>query len=52
MNVRSGHNNVGGRLTEPSGADYMVRGRGYAESTQDIAKIVLATNAGLTSGSR
>ncbi|HZT69393.1 MAG TPA: CusA/CzcA family heavy metal efflux RND transporter [Terriglobia bacterium] len=42
--VRSGNNDVGGRLIESTGAEYMVRGRGYAESTEDIAKIVLATN--------
>jgi len=42
--VRSGNNDVGGRLVEFTGAEYMVRGRGYAESTNDIAKIVLATN--------
>ena len=43
--VRSGNNDVGGRLVEFTGAEYMVRGRGYAESTDDIAKIVLAKNA-------
>src|SRR3974390_1673249 len=43
--VRSGNNDVGGRLIESTGAEYMVRGRGYAQSTTDIAKIVLATNA-------
>jgi len=42
--VRSGNNDVGGRLVEFSGAEYMVRGRGYAQSTDDIAKIVLAAN--------
>jgi Cu(I)/Ag(I) efflux system membrane protein CusA/SilA len=40
--VRSGNNDVGGRLVEFSGAEYMVRGRGYAQSTEDIGKIVLA----------
>ena len=40
--VRAGNNDVGGRLVEFSGAEYMVRGRGYAKSTEDIAKIVLA----------
>ena len=34
--VRSGNNDVGGRLVEMSGAEYMVRGRGYAKSTADI----------------
>jgi copper/silver efflux system protein len=42
--VRSGNNDVGGRLVEATGAEYMVRGRGYAQSTEDIGKIVLATN--------
>ncbi len=42
--VRSGNNDVGGRLIEFTGAEYMVRGRGYAQSTDDIAKIVLAKN--------
>src|SRR5581483_6482304 len=43
--VRGGNNDVGGRLVEMSGAEYMVRGRGYAKSPQDIAGIVLASNA-------
>jgi Cu(I)/Ag(I) efflux system membrane protein CusA/SilA len=44
--VRSGNNDVGGRLVEFSGAEYMVRGRGYAQSTSDIGKIVLAKTPG------
>jgi Cu(I)/Ag(I) efflux system membrane protein CusA/SilA len=43
--VRAGNNDVGGRLLEFSGAEYMVRGRGYAQSTGDIGKIVLAKSA-------
>ncbi|MCC6389548.1 MAG: efflux RND transporter permease subunit [Bryobacterales bacterium] len=43
--VRAGNNDVGGRLLEFSGAEYMVRGRGYARSTRDLEKIVLATSA-------
>ncbi len=43
--VRGGNNDVGGRLVELSGAEYMVRGRGYAKSADDIGNIVLATNA-------
>ncbi|MGA2600139.1 MAG: efflux RND transporter permease subunit, partial [Bryobacteraceae bacterium] len=43
--VRAGNNDVGGRLIESSGAEYMVRGRGYAKSTNDIRDIVLSTNA-------
>jgi len=44
--VRGGNNDVGGRVVEYTGVEYMVRGRGYAQSTSDIAKIVLATNPG------
>ncbi len=44
--VRSGNNDVGGRLVEFSGIEYMVRGRGYAQSTSDIGKIVLAKTPG------
>ncbi|MDZ4800870.1 MAG: CusA/CzcA family heavy metal efflux RND transporter [Bryobacteraceae bacterium] len=39
--VRTGNNDVGGRLVEMGGAEYMVRGRGYARSTEDIGNIVL-----------
>jgi copper/silver efflux system protein len=42
--VRAGNNDVGGRLVEMAGAEYMVRGRGYAKSIDDIANIVLARN--------
>ncbi len=44
--VRAGNNDVGGRLIEFSGAEYMVRGRGYAKSPDDLANIVLATGPG------
>jgi Cu(I)/Ag(I) efflux system membrane protein CusA/SilA len=40
--VRAGNNDVGGRLVEMAGAEYMVRGRGYATSPEDIGNIVLA----------
>ncbi len=39
--VRRGNNDVGGRVVEFSGAEYMVRGRGYAKSAEDIASIVV-----------
>ncbi|HZX65486.1 MAG TPA: CusA/CzcA family heavy metal efflux RND transporter, partial [Myxococcales bacterium] len=39
--VRSGNNDVGGRLIESGGAEYMVRGHGYAKSTEDLESIVL-----------
>ncbi len=42
--VRAGNNDAGGRLIELSGAEYMVRGRGYARSATDIGSIVLATS--------
>ena len=44
--VRKGNNDVGGRLVEISGAEYMVRGRGYAKSTADLENIVLMTSEG------
>ena len=42
--VRSGNSDVGGRLIEMAGAEYMVRGRGYAQSIEDIGAIVLSTS--------
>ncbi len=44
--VRSGNNDVGGRLVEISGREYMVRGRGYVKSTADLEKLVLKTEGG------
>ncbi len=43
--VRQGNNDVGGRLVEFGGAEYMVRGRGYVTSPHDIGNIVLASTA-------
>src|SRR5262250_1297148 len=43
--VRKGNNDVGGRLVEFSGREYMVRGRGYVRSLDDLEKIVVANNA-------
>jgi copper/silver efflux system protein len=43
--VRQGNNDVGGRLVEFSGAEYMIRGRGYIKSLEDIAQIVVGTSA-------
>ncbi|HEY1242342.1 MAG TPA: CusA/CzcA family heavy metal efflux RND transporter [Bryobacteraceae bacterium] len=42
--VRGGNNDVGGRLVEFTGREYMVRGRGYARSTTDLANIALAAS--------
>lgn len=39
--IRDGNNDVGGRLLEFSGAEYMVRGRGYVKSKKDIEDIVV-----------
>lgn len=43
--VQKSNNDVGGRLVEFTGREYMVRGRGYIRSLDDIGKIVIATNA-------
>ena len=42
--IRRGNNDVGGRLVEFSGAEYMVRGRGYARSVEDIERIVVGSD--------
>ncbi len=42
--IRQGNNDVGGRLVEFSGAEYMVRGRGYARSVSDLENIVVGGN--------
>ncbi|MGA2403662.1 MAG: efflux RND transporter permease subunit, partial [Syntrophobacteraceae bacterium] len=42
--VRGGNSEVGGRLIEFGGTEYMVRGRGYAKSARDFQDIVLATS--------
>jgi Cu(I)/Ag(I) efflux system membrane protein CusA/SilA len=42
--VREGNAEVGGRLVEFGGTEYMVRGRGYAKSTADIENIVLSAS--------
>ncbi len=39
--VRASNNDTGGRLIEMAGAEYMIRGRGYARSTRDLEEIVL-----------
>lgn len=44
--VRDGNDDTGGRLVEFSGAEYMVRGRGYAKSKSDIEKIVIGAEQG------
>src|SRR5574341_495798 len=42
--VRRSNTEVGGRLLEFSGKEYMVRGRGYVQGTEDLEKIVLKTD--------
>ncbi len=39
--IREGNNDVGARLVEFAGAEYMVRGRGYARSIGEIGDIVV-----------
>ncbi len=39
--IRSSNNDVGGRVIEMSGREYMVRGRGYIQSPEDLEKVVL-----------
>ena len=41
--IRESNNEVGGRLIEFSGTEYMVRGRGYSRSLADFEKIVVKT---------
>jgi Cu(I)/Ag(I) efflux system membrane protein CusA/SilA len=42
--VRSSNQDVGGRLLEFSGREYMVRGRGYIRTIADIENIAVGTN--------
>jgi Cu(I)/Ag(I) efflux system membrane protein CusA/SilA len=42
--VRRGNAEVGGRLIEFGGTEYMVRGRGYARSIQDFENIVVSAS--------
>jgi len=43
--VRNGNQEGGGRLLEMSGSEYMIRGRGYAKSIEDLEEISLGANA-------
>jgi len=43
--VQNSNNDVGGRLVEFTGREYMVRGRGYIRSLDDINNIVVSYNA-------
>jgi Cu(I)/Ag(I) efflux system membrane protein CusA/SilA len=44
--VRHGNADVGGRLVELAGREYMVRGRGYVKSIADLEKLVLKIDGG------
>jgi len=44
--VRKGNNDVGGRLVEFSGREYMVRGRGYVKKIADLENLVLRSEGG------
>ncbi|MBI2345286.1 MAG: efflux RND transporter permease subunit, partial [Deltaproteobacteria bacterium] len=39
--IRQGNNDVGARLMEFAGAEYMIRGRGYIKSLDDVGAIVV-----------
>lgn len=43
--IRQSNRDVGGRLLEFGGAEYMVRGRGYARSKEDLERIAVAASA-------
>ena len=42
--LRKSNSEVGGRLVEISGKEFMVRGRGYVRSIEDLEQVVLRTN--------
>jgi Cu(I)/Ag(I) efflux system membrane protein CusA/SilA len=42
--IRGSNNETGGRMIEMGGAEYMVRGRGYAKSLTDIENVVVAAS--------
>ena len=43
--IRMSNNEVGGRLIEFAGAEYMVRGRGYIKNPSDLENVVVKTGA-------
>jgi copper/silver efflux system protein len=43
--IRASNNEVGGRLIEWSGREYMVRGRGYVQDTTALSAVVVKTGA-------
>jgi copper/silver efflux system protein len=44
--IRDSNGEVGGRVLEMSGADYMIRGLGYVHSVADLEQISVATDNG------
>ena len=42
--IRKSNNDVGGRLVEFTGREYMVRGRGYARTVEDLENVALGVN--------
>src|SRR6266478_4224885 len=44
--IRASNNEVGGRIIEMTGADFLVRGYGYVNSLEDLEKISVATDNG------
>ncbi|OQX12197.1 MAG: cation transporter [Desulfobulbaceae bacterium A2] len=44
--VRRSNNEVGGRVLEFAGSEYMVRGRGYARTVDDLAAVALKVDSG------
>jgi Cu(I)/Ag(I) efflux system membrane protein CusA/SilA len=50
--VRQGNGDVGGRLVELAGREYMVRGRGYVKSVEDVEKLVVHSAAARRSPSK
>lgn len=42
--IRMSNNDVGGRVIEKSGIEYMIRGRGYIKSTDDLKKIAVGAD--------
>jgi Cu(I)/Ag(I) efflux system membrane protein CusA/SilA len=46
MAIKDSNNDVGARLLEVAGAEYMVRGRGYIKNLKDIENVVLGFEGG------
>ncbi len=42
--IQRSNNDVGGRLIEMAESEFMVRGRGYVEGTEDLARIAVGTD--------